>query len=164
MNCITISKTNRSGVRYILLDAIFGVADEIFVCSAVLYRRTRAPVHYRDPLSVEDLLGTLRRGRCFHAKRWKVSRCRPSRAAQLARRLARCALVGSLLGGRLPEEEGRGNKERRPRRPSPAPGRAAAARDAFAARNASVLCSPATLRAALSSEKREHKRERHRNG
>jgi hypothetical protein len=89
MNCITISKTNRSGVRYILLDAIFGVADEIFVCSAVLYRRTRAPVHYRDPLSVEDLLGTLRRGRCFHAKRWKVSRCRPSRAAQLARRLAR---------------------------------------------------------------------------
>jgi hypothetical protein len=78
--------------------------------------------------------------------------------------LAACALVGSLLGGRLPEEEGRGNKERRPRRPSPAPGRAAAARDAFAARNASVLCSPATLRAALSSEKREHKRERHRNG
>jgi hypothetical protein len=136
------TKTNRSGLRYTPY-----LADEIFVRSVVVYRRRWPSVSYRDPLSVEDLLGTLRRGRCFRVKRWKVPRCRPSRAAQLARpprvvarlappdALAARALVGSFLGGRLPEEEGRGNKERRPRRPSPAPGRAAAT---SAAREASA--------------------------
>jgi hypothetical protein len=38
-----VSETNHSGVRYTILDIIFGVADEISVCSVVLYRRRMRP-------------------------------------------------------------------------------------------------------------------------
>jgi hypothetical protein len=109
-----VSETNHSGVRYTILDIIFGVADEISVCSVVLYRRRmRPPVPIRILYWWRICSVRYVANGAFATKRWKVPRCRPSHAARLARRTPRVvtrlappdslvarALVRSLLGGR----------------------------------------------------------------